>query len=68
MPGTDIPIVAPARLATDPPDVMLLFVPDLLREVRQAFPEVEEAGGVWVDADVLRAPEGVSAPPVRART
>ncbi len=55
MPGTDIPIVGPAALATHPPDATLLFVPDLLAEVRKSFPEVEESGGRWIDAEALRA-------------
>jgi hypothetical protein len=54
MPGTDIPIIGPTSLATDPPDVVLLFVPDLLNEVRRALPEVEDSGGSWVDAETLR--------------
>ena len=53
MPGTDIPIVGPARLAADRPDCVLLFVADLRTEVRAAFPDVEAAGGQWVDADSL---------------
>jgi hypothetical protein len=32
---------------------VLLFVADLMAEVRRAFPEVEAAGGHWVDADKL---------------
>ena len=53
MPGTDIPVVDPAQLAASRPDAVLLFVPDLLAEVRDAFPEVEGAGGRWVDAATL---------------
>ena len=53
MPGTDIPVVSPARLAADQPDAVLLFLPDLLAEVRAAFPHVEAAGGRWVDAETL---------------
>ena len=53
MPGTDIPVVDPAQLAACRPDKVLLFVPDLLAEVRDAFPEVEGAGGRWVDAATL---------------
>jgi hypothetical protein len=52
MPGTDIPVAAPALLASRP-DAVLLFVPDLLAEVRDAFPEVESAGGQWVDVETL---------------
>ena len=55
MPGTDIPIVDPAMLATHPPDAVLLFVPDLLTEVRKAFPEVEASGAAWVDVETLHA-------------
>jgi len=53
MPGTDIPVAAPAELAARRPDAVLLFVPDLLAEVRAAFPEVEAAGGRWVDVESL---------------
>jgi hypothetical protein len=53
MPGTDIPVLAPAELARQRPDAVLLFVPDLLTEVRSAFPEVEAAGGRWVDVASL---------------
>jgi hypothetical protein len=56
MPGTDIPIVGPATLATRAPNDVLLFVPDLMTEVRRAFPEVEGSGGTWVDVETLRAP------------
>ena len=53
MPGTDIPVVDPGQLAANPPDAVVLFVPDLLAEVRAAFPELEAAGGHWVDAAML---------------
>jgi hypothetical protein len=53
MPGTDIPVADPAELAARRPDAVLLFVPDLLAEVRKAFPEVEAAGGRWVDVETL---------------
>jgi hypothetical protein len=53
MPGTDVPVAGPVELATRRPDVVLLFVPDLLAEVREAFPEVETSGGRWVDAATL---------------
>ena len=53
MPGTDIPVTGPAELAARRPDSVLLFVPDLMAEVREAFPEVEAAGGQWVDAEAL---------------
>jgi hypothetical protein len=53
MPGTDIPVAAPDELAARGPAAVLLFVPDLLAEVRSAYPEVEQAGGCWVDAETL---------------
>jgi C-methyltransferase C-terminal domain/Putative zinc binding domain len=53
MPGTDIPVIGPAQLAERRPDAVLLFVADLMAEVRSAFPEVEAAGGQWVDVDTL---------------
>jgi hypothetical protein len=53
MPGTDIPVVSPAQLSASPPDSVLLFVSDLRAEVTAAFPEVEAAGGKWIDADSL---------------
>ncbi len=60
MPGTDIPIVSPASLAIGAPHSVLLFVPDLLTEVRRAFPQVEDSGGTWVDAEALRPSDCVS--------
>jgi hypothetical protein len=59
MPGTDVPVVGPAELGAGRPLAVLLFVPDLLSEVRAAYPEVEAGGGRWVDAEALgsgRAP------------
>ena len=53
MPGTDIPVAAPAELAARSPAAVLLFVPDLLAEVRSAYPEVEQADGRWVDVETL---------------
>ena len=53
MPGTDIPVADPAQLAASRPASVVLFVPDLLAEVRDAYPEVENAGGRWVDAETL---------------
>jgi hypothetical protein len=54
MPGTDIPIVAPDELVVARPDVVLLFVSDLLDEVRAALPQIEAAGATWVDAGAGR--------------
>jgi C-methyltransferase C-terminal domain/Putative zinc binding domain len=53
MPGTDIPVAKPAELVVRQPDAVLLFVPDLLEEVRAAYPEVESSGGRWVNAEEL---------------
>ena len=53
MPGTNIPVAGPAELAARHSDAVLLFVPDLLAEVRAAFPEVEAAGSRWVDVEAL---------------
>jgi SAM-dependent methyltransferase len=50
MPGTDIPIISPADLVAAEPDAVLLFVPDLLDEVRAALPQVEATGGRWIAA------------------
>lgn len=49
MPGTRIPVISPAELAANPPDALLLFVPDLLAEVRAALPEL--TGADWYVAE-----------------
>lgn len=51
IPGVGIPVVAPAELIAARPDLVLLFVPDLLDEVRHALPEVEAGGAHWVVLD-----------------
>ena len=53
MPGTDIPILGTDVLRAGQADSVLLFVADLVTEVRAAFPEVEEAGSRWVVADAI---------------
>ena len=53
MPGTAIPVVSPEELTAAPPDAVLVFVPDLIPEVRKAYPEIEAAGTVWVDTSAL---------------
>jgi SAM-dependent methyltransferase len=55
MPATDVPVVAPADVVAARPDAVALFLPDLLAEVRTRLPEVEAAGGTWVDVDTLPA-------------
>ena len=54
MPGTDIPVIDPAQLVRHRPDDVLLFLSDLMPEVRASFPEVEASGGRWVDVETLR--------------
>jgi C-methyltransferase C-terminal domain/Putative zinc binding domain len=56
MPATDIPVVAPAELVAAHPDAVALFLPDLLPEMRRTMPEVEDAGGRWVDVEALGIP------------
>lgn len=51
LPGTDIVIVPPGDLESLRPDRVLLFLPDLLEEVRRALPHVEASGAVWVILD-----------------
>jgi hypothetical protein len=53
MPGTGIRVISPAELAERRPDAVVLFVPDLMPEVRQAYPEIEAAGAKWIDPDTL---------------
>lgn len=50
MPGTTIPVIAPVDLVDARPDVVLLFVSDLLSEVRRQLPQIEVTGGSWIDA------------------
>jgi C-methyltransferase C-terminal domain/Putative zinc binding domain len=58
MPGTSIPVITPADLVGRGPAAVALFVSDLMAEVRAAYPEVEAAGGRWVDTDALAASGG----------
>jgi C-methyltransferase C-terminal domain/Putative zinc binding domain/Methyltransferase domain len=55
MPGTDVPVADPNQLEARRPDAVLVLVPDLLAEIRDAFPGVEAAGGRWVDVETLRS-------------
>jgi hypothetical protein len=59
MPGTDIPVVSPAELAARRPDAVLLFLADLMAEVRAAYPDVEAGGGQWVNVETIGAGAGV---------
>ena len=58
MPATDIPVIAPGDLVAARPDAVLLFLPDLLAEVRARLAEVESSGGRWVDVDDLPSATG----------
>ncbi|MCW4458848.1 class I SAM-dependent methyltransferase [Microbacterium sp. MPKO10] len=51
MPGSRIPIVSPDDLVASGPDRVLLFISDLLPEVRAAMPGIEKSGGRWVVVD-----------------
>lgn len=53
MPGTDIPVISPAELIDARPHAVLLLLSELLSEVRDRLPEVESAGGRWVDVAAL---------------
>jgi hypothetical protein len=50
-PGVGVPIVAPDEVVRRRPDEVVLFVTDLLSEVRSRLPEVEDGGGRWVVVD-----------------
>lgn len=50
MPGTSIPVISPAELTARTPHTVVLFVSDLMEEVRKAYPEIEANGGEWLDA------------------
>ena len=48
MPGTDVPVISPERLVAAEPDVVLVFVSDVMDEVRRALPQIP--ADRWVDA------------------
>lgn len=50
LPGSGIPVIAPAELVSARPHSVVLFVADLLPEVRAALPEIEANGGRWIVA------------------
>ena len=50
MPGTRIPIVPPERLANDRPDYVIVFVWNILDEVRAQQTRYEAAGGQFIVA------------------
>lgn len=53
MPGTGIEIISPREMIARSPDAVLLFVPDLMPEVRETYPEIESSGARWISADAL---------------
>ncbi|RZT87910.1 putative zinc binding protein [Pseudonocardia sediminis] len=53
MPGSGVPITAPGQMVSAKPDTVLLFIADLLPEVRRTVPEIEAKGGHWQIADEL---------------
>jgi hypothetical protein len=53
IPGTRIPVLSPAELIARRPDAVLVFVADLLTEVRSAYPEIAANGGRWLPVDAV---------------
>jgi hypothetical protein len=51
IPGTGIAVISPDDMLARRPDEVLLFVPDLLDEVRRRYPGVEAGGSAWVVAE-----------------
>ncbi|SOD75198.1 putative zinc binding protein [Jatrophihabitans sp. GAS493] len=51
IPGVGIEVVGVQRLVESGADRVLLFVPDLLDEVRRDIPAIEASGGRWVLAE-----------------
>lgn len=55
MPGTDIPVISLEELISARAESVLLFLPDLLAELRDGLPQIEAAGGRWIDVEALVA-------------
>lgn len=53
MPGTDIAVIGIDELVAMRPDIVLVFLPDLLGEVRRQLPTIESTGGRWIDVETL---------------
>ncbi|WP_433783526.1 class I SAM-dependent methyltransferase [Actinomycetospora sp. CA-101289] len=51
VPGVGVPIVAPDAVVERRPDEVVLFVTDMLAEMRRRMPEVEAGGSNWVIVD-----------------
>lgn len=58
LPGSGIPVIAPSDLLAARPATVVLFVPDLLTEVRATMPEIERSGGRWTVAGTATAISG----------
>lgn len=53
LPGVGIPVISPGELGAAAPDEVLLFLPDLLGEVRAALPQIEQGGAEWRSVETL---------------
>lgn len=51
IPGTGIPVVSPSEMLAHRPDRVVLFLADLLDEMRAEMPQVEHHGASWVVLD-----------------
>lgn len=47
-PGVGVPIISPEELLAVRPDDVVLFVPDMLEEIRRGLSGVERHGGRWI--------------------
>jgi hypothetical protein len=45
--------VSPDELVAASPDLVLVLVDELIDEARRAVPQIEAAGGQWVNASAL---------------
>lgn len=59
MPATNVPVVGPKDLIDGRPDVVLVFLPELLSEARRRLPQVETHGGRWLTVDHLLSRGGL---------
>lgn len=62
VPGVGVPVVGVGEVARRQPDEVVLFVTDLLGEMRQRLPEVEARGGRWVVVDPVVRVVGPASP------
>lgn len=54
LPGSAVPIISPTELVQAQPDSVVLFVEDLLPEVRTTLTQIEAQGGRWVIPGKIR--------------